>query len=63
MWGSGHGLEDIKQNDTAYYDRGMRAALRHCSDTNCALIVNPMHHRTVEQLLGGLRHVGLGNQP
>ena len=61
MWGSGHGLEDIKPDDTAYYDRGMRSALHHCSDSNCALIVNPMHHRTVEQFPGGLRHVACRN--
>ena len=44
--------QDITEEDVGYYDAGMRAAQGRCGDANCALIVNPMHHRTVEQSLG-----------
>ena len=39
---------------------GMRAARARCGGPDCALIVNPMHHRTVEQLLA--RDLGDGCQ-
>ena len=39
---------------------GMRAARARCGGPDCALIVNPMHHRTVEQLLA--RDLGDGYQ-
>lgn len=49
LWGSGKGLEDINEDNIGYYNAGMRAARARCGGPDCALIVNPMHHRTVEQ--------------
>jgi len=49
LWGCGDGLEVVTEDNKKYYDAGMYAAKKRCGGPECCLIVNPMHHRTVEQ--------------
>lgn len=49
MWGQGAGIESINYGNVAYYDRGMDAAHARCGGPGCALVVNPMGHRTVNK--------------
>jgi len=48
MWGSGTGVESINSSNVGYYDQGMDAAQARCGGADCALIVNPPGHRTVD---------------
>ena len=41
--------EVVTEDNKKYYDAGMYAAKKRCGGPECCLIVNPMHHRTVEQ--------------
>mmetsp|Transcript_21246 Transcript_21246/g.39981 ORF Transcript_21246/g.39981 Transcript_21246/m.39981 type:complete len:235 (+) Transcript_21246:82-786(+) len=49
MWGAGTGMEDINSGNVGYYDQGMYAARGRCGGSGCALITNPMHHRSINQ--------------
>jgi len=49
LWGSGRGMESITSRNVHYYDKGMFSARARCGGPNCALIVNPQGHRTVNQ--------------
>jgi len=47
VWGNGRGTESISRRNVGYYNKGMYAARAHCGGPGCALITNPMGHRSV----------------
>mmetsp|Transcript_11955 Transcript_11955/g.24287 ORF Transcript_11955/g.24287 Transcript_11955/m.24287 type:complete len:228 (-) Transcript_11955:132-815(-) len=49
VWGSGPGMESINIGNVGYYDKGMDAARARCGGPGCALITNPVHHRSINQ--------------
>jgi len=48
MWGAGVGIEDVNAGNVGYWNAGMTAAKARCGDAGCSLIINPMHHRSVQ---------------
>jgi len=50
------GTEQINGGNARDYDFLFDVAKKHCSGDHCVLIVNPMHHRTQEQLHIHFRH-------
>lgn len=47
IWGRGAGTESIHESNVGYYNAGMSAARGRCGSAGCALLINPVGHRTV----------------
>jgi len=54
------GTEGINHDNSQDVDLLMHAAYDHCNSTSCVLMVNPMHHRTQNQLHLHFRHYNGG---